>query len=107
MVKVKCEMLIPATDHRAFLTSWEELVEGGVRLEYERTEVEKLRRYRRRDFDDEDECDDYGEEWDSKDEDEEEDEDEDEEVDAGGPGCVGWDGWPEKWPNVVGEMGGA
>ena len=107
VVKVKCEMLIPATDHRAFLTSWEELVEGGVRLEYERTEVEKLRRYRRRDFDDEDECDDYGEEWDSEDEDEEEDEDEDEEVDAGGPGCVGWDGWPEKWPNVVGEMGGA
>ena len=39
-VKVRSERLIPATEHCAFLTFWEGLVGGGVRLEYERTEVE-------------------------------------------------------------------
>jgi len=38
-VKMKCETLIPAAEHRAFLTSWEGIV-GDVMLEYERTEVE-------------------------------------------------------------------
>jgi hypothetical protein len=95
-VKAKCEMLIPATDHCAFLTSWESLVGGGVRLEYEQTEVKKLRKCHR-----EDEWDDYEDE-----ESEEEDEDEDEEAGTGDPSCVGWDGWPEKWPKVIGEMGG-
>jgi hypothetical protein len=87
-------MLIPATDHCAFLTSWEGLVGGGVRLEYEQTKFEKLPRCRRHNR----------EEGEGEDEDEEEDK----ETDAGDPGdcCVGWDGWPEKWPKTMGEMGG-
>jgi len=94
-VKVKCEMLIPALDHCTFLTSWEGLVGGSVRLEYERTKVKELPRCRRRNWD----------EWDS---DEEDDEDEGEEVGVGDSddSCVGWDGWPEKWPEAIGEMGG-
>jgi hypothetical protein len=97
-VTVKCEMLIPATDHCAFLTSWEGLVGGSVRLEYEQTKVKKLRRCRRRNYEDDGESDCE----------EEDEEDEDEEADAGDPGdcCVGWDGWPEKWPKTMGEMGG-
>jgi hypothetical protein len=87
-VKVKCEMLIPAMDHCAFLTSWDGLV-GGVRLEYEQTEVKKLRRCRRRKREDE-ELDREGEEKMAGTDD---------------TGCVGWDGWPEKWPKVIGEMG--
>ena len=101
-VKVKCEMLIPAADHCALLTSWKGLVGEGVTLEYERTEVEKLPRCRRRDCEDEDE-------WDHGDENEDDGGgdkggDEDEEVDADDlDDCrVGWDGWPEKWPERVG-----
>ena len=41
-VKVRCERLIPPADHCALLTSWEGLVGGGVRLEYEQIEVKKL-----------------------------------------------------------------
>jgi len=103
-VKVKCELLIPAAEHRAFLTSWMGLVEKGVSLEYERTEVEKLPRCRRRDYENEYEWD-HEEEWDSEYESEEEDEDEeDEDGVTGDPddGCVGWGGWPESWPATVG-----
>jgi len=97
-VKVKCEMLIPDTDHCAFLSSWEGLVGGSVRLEYERTEVKKLPRCRRRNWD----------EWDSDEEDDGDDGDEGEETGAGDPddSCVGWGCWPEKWPKTIGEMGG-
>ena len=30
----------------------------------------------------------------------------DEEAGAGSPydGCVGWGGWPEKWPKTMGEV---
>ena len=42
-MKVKCEMLIPAAEHRVFLTSWETLVAGTVSLEYEKTKVEESR----------------------------------------------------------------
>ncbi|KAF9645214.1 hypothetical protein BDM02DRAFT_3120580 [Thelephora ganbajun] len=49
-VKVKCEMLIPTTDHCAFLNSWKGLVKGDVKLEYEQTKVEKLPRCRRRNY---------------------------------------------------------
>jgi len=96
-VKVKCEMLIPAADHCAFLTSWEGLVEGDVRLEYERSTVKKLPRCRN--YEDED---DWG---DGR----EDDEGECEEVGVSDPddSCVGWDGWPEKWPKMVGERGQA
>jgi hypothetical protein len=88
-VKVKCEMLIPATDHCAFLTSWDGLVGGGIRLEYEQTEVKKLRRCRRRNREDE----------------KLDREEEDKMAGTDDPDCVGWDGWPEKWPKVIGEMG--
>ena len=93
-VKVNCERLMAATDHCALLTSWEGLVEGGVRLEYEQIEVKKLlwRSYG---------C--YPED----DGDEEMDVEEDGEADTGGLGdCVGWDGWPGKWPKMVEEMKG-
>jgi len=97
-VKVRCEMLIPATEHCALLTTWEGLVGGGVRLEYEQIEVKKLlkRRHPPEDGEDEDDA----------------DEDEggevvDGEVYAGDPSdCVGWDGWPENWPKTVEEMRG-
>jgi len=86
-VKVMCETLIPATDHCAFLASWEGFVEG-VRLEYERTEVKRLPGCHRYDCG----CGDK----DDKD---------------GGAGienpddhCVGWDGWPENWPKTTEEM---
>ena len=88
-VKMKCEMLIPATAHCAFLTSLDGLVGGGDRLEYERARVEKLHRCRRRNREDE--------ELDRN--------EEDRMAGTDDPGCVGWDGWPEKWPNVTGEMG--
>ena len=109
-VKVKCELLVPAAEHRAFLTSWAGLVEEGVSLEYEQTEVKKLPRCRRRNYEDEDEED----EWDNEDEgeededegdEEEDDEGEEEEEDGTGDpdnGCVGWNGWPENWPATVG-----
>ena len=111
-VKVKCELLIPAPEHHAFLTSWAGLVEEGVSLEYERTKVKELPRYRRHHREDEDKWD-YEEQWDivdegEEDEDEdEEDEEEEEDYDddgAGDPddGCVGWIGWPENWPAAVG-----
>jgi len=91
-VKVRCEVLIAATDHCALLTFWEGLVEESVRLEYERIEVKKLlwRRYRLHPEEDEDE------DGDGKG---------DGEANTGDPGdCVGWDGWPEKWPSTVEEM---
>ena len=43
-MKVKCETLLPVTEHRAFLASWEGFVGEAVRLEYEQTEVKKLPR---------------------------------------------------------------
>ena len=97
-VKVKCEMLIPATDHCAFLTSWGGLVEEDVRLEYERFTVKKLPRRRRRNYEDEDD-------WGDRMEDDENDESECEEIGVGDPdgGCVGWDSWPEKWPKTMGK----
>ena len=100
-VKVKCEVLIPATDHCAFLTSWESLVEGDVRLEYEQSTVRKLPRCCH--------CNSEGEyDWDSEEEDDEDEEDDEgkyEEMGAGDPddSCVGWDGWPEKWPKTMGK----
>ena len=114
-VKVKCERLIPTADHRAFLTDWEGIVEGGVRLEYEKTKVKKLPRCRRRNYEDEDECGSEGDEWDSGDEDEDwdgdedgedEDEGEDGRVAPADPDDVGWGGWPEEWPATVEEMKG-
>jgi len=57
-------------------------------LEYERIEVKKLlgRRYRFYPEDGKDEGADGG-------------------ADTGGFGdCVGWDGWPEKWPKTVEEI---
>ena len=83
-VKVRCEVLIPAMDHCTLLTSWEGLVEGRVSLEYERIEVRKLltRRYC---LYREDDADDKGQ-------------------GEGDGDCVGWDGWPDKWPTTVEEM---
>jgi len=103
-VKVKCEMLIPAAEHCAFLTSWGGLG-GDVKLEYEQAEIRRLPRRRRRNRVDQ---------WVYEDEDEdEEDESEDEDTEDEEPGTedpsgcyVGWDGWPEKWPKVLGEMEG-
>lgn len=92
-VKVRCEMLIPAMNHCAFLTSWESLVEEGVGLEYEQIEVKKLlwRSYHS-----------YPE-----DEGGERDEESDGEDGTGDFGdCVGWGSWPEKWPKTVKEMRG-
>ena len=97
-VKVKCEMLIPDAEHCGLLSSWEGLVEGGVVLGYEQTEVKKLHRRRRRTYEDEDECD-YE---DGDDESGEEEADADDSDDC----CVGWDGWPGKWPKTMGEMEG-
>ena len=93
-VKVRCEMLVPAAEHCAFLTTWEGLVGEGARLEYVQIEVNKLLRRRHLPEDGEDE--------------ENPDEDEgDEEADLGDPGdCVGWDGWPEAWPKTVEEVKG-
>jgi len=90
--KVRCEMLIAPTDHCALLTAWEGLVGGVVRLEYERIEVKKLlwRRYR---F--------YPEDHEGR------DEEWGREADTGGlSDCVGWDGWPGKWPKTLEEMKG-
>jgi len=105
-VKVKCELLVPAAEHRAFLNSWAGLVGEGVSLEYEETEVKKLPRRRRRDYEDEDEWDYEEDEWDGEEDEEDEDEEdeEDEEGNTGDPddGCVGWNGWPENWPATVG-----
>jgi len=53
MVEVKCELLIPAPEYRAFLTSWAGLVEEGVSLEYKQTEVKKFPSRRRRNYEDE------------------------------------------------------
>ena len=104
-VKVKCELLIPAPEHRAFLTSWAGLVGEGVSLEYEETEVKKLPRHCRRNY----EWDYEGDDWDSEDEGYEdgdeggEGDEENEEGGTGDPdgGCVGWNGWPENWPATV------
>ena len=96
-VKVKCEALIQAPEHLTFLTSWRELVREVVRVEYERTELKKLPRCRRRKRYDE-------EDWDSEDEDEEgESYYEEDEGDTSDPddGSVGWDGWPKEWPETV------
>ena len=86
-VKVKCETLIPAKDHCAFLTSWEGFVGEGVRLEYERTKVKELPRCGSRSCGDEDKV------------------DEDEGTSIVDPDgcCVGWDGWPENWPRTTGK----
>ena len=87
VVKVRCEMLIPATDHCALLATWDDFVAEGVRLEYERAEVRMLQRCPRRGREDEDEG------------------DEDEGATIVDPGyrCVGWDGWPGNWPKAIGE----
>ena len=103
-LKLKCEMLISAVEHSAFLTSWEALVGGGVRLEYER----KLPRRRRDGGYPE------GDEGEDEDADEEdygsEDEGEEEGAEGGGEDGVGdpagWDGWPENWPKTLQEMRG-
>jgi len=79
-VKVKCELLIPAADHCAYLSSWEDLVGEGVRLEYEQAKVEELPKYRRHDYEGEGGGEGEGED---KDEDEDGDEDEDEDEDEG------------------------
>ena len=101
-VKVKCELLIPAPEHRAFLTSWGSLVEEGVSLEYEAAGAKKFPRYQRRNYEGEEELDYEEDELDNGDEDE--DKNEDEEGVTGDPddGCVGWGGWPENWPATVG-----
>ena len=101
-VKVKCEKLIPAADHRTFLASWIGLVREGVRLEYERTEVKKIPRCTRYNYleeDDEDDGSDNGSQDMGY-------EDEGEVVGDGGPRecCVGWDGWPGGWPKAMGEV---
>ena len=114
MVKVKCEMLVPFTDHCAFLASWGGLV-GGARLEYEKAEVKELPRRRRRNYENEDEWDSEEDEWDCEYGYEgEDDKGEDGDGDIGGDeeanaddadgDCVGWDKWSEEWPKVVGEM---
>lgn len=89
-VKVKCEKLIPATEHCTFLTIWKSLVTvgEGVKLEYERTEVKRLPKCDRRDSGDK----------------VEDDEDEGPVIDDPGDRCVGWDGWPGKWPRTMEEM---
>ena len=95
-VKMKCNVLISAADHCAFLAAWEGLVEGDVRLEYERSTVENSdssRRRRRRNYEDESEGDE-----------EEEEEESGYEADEPDDRCVGWDGWPEQWPKTVEEM---
>jgi len=76
-------MLIPAADHCALLISWESLVDGRVRLEYERTKVGELRKYRYRIYPEKDGVE-----------------------DGAGDCCVGWDGWPGEWPKTVEEMKG-
>ena len=92
-VKVRCETLVPATDHCALLTSWEGLVREGVRLEYEQIDVKKLlkRRHLPEEGEDEGGSDEEG----------------DGEAGTDDPDdCVGWDGWPENWPKTVEEMKG-
>ena len=104
LVKVKCEKLIPATDHCVFLTSWKGLVGESAKLEYERTDVKKVPRCPRYDHPRED--------YEDNESDEENQDmgygDEGEVVGSGGPRecCSGWGGWPEKWPKAVGEMEG-
>jgi len=96
-MRVKCEKLIPAADHCAFLASWKGLVRGGVRLEYERTEVKKIPRCPRYNYPEED-----------YDDDEKLDmgyENEDEVVSCGPRKWCGWSEWPEKWPKTTGEVG--
>jgi len=103
VVKVKCEKLIPAADHRAFLASWKGLVREGVSLEYERTEVKKIPRclhynYPEKGYED-DESDDENRGMGY--------EDEGEVVSDGSPRecCIGWGGWPGNWPKTTGEVG--
>ena len=81
---MKCELLILAAEHHAFLTSWAGLVEG-VSLEFKQTEAKMFPNRRRRNYGDE------GEEDDKED-------------NSGNPddGCVGWGGWPENWLATVG-----
>jgi len=60
----------------------------GRRVGYERTEVHRLpgcHRYDRGGGDNEDEDEGVG-------------------TDGTGDRCVGWDGWPQKWPETMGEM---
>jgi hypothetical protein len=93
-VEIECEMLIPVATHCGFLTSWEGLVQGSVRLEYTRSNVRwPARRSRRRQVF----LDDEEDEWES-------DEDSDDEDGEGEEDCVGWEGWPVKWPKTVEEM---
>lgn len=98
-VKVKCEKLIPAADHHAFLASWKGFVKGDVRLEYERTEVKRLPRCPRYNYPEEDDEDDEDQDMGY--------EDEGEVVSDGGPRecCIGWSEWPGKWPKTTGEVG--
>ena len=86
-IKVRCETLVPAADHCAFLAAWEGVVEESVRVEYERAEVERLPGCRRYDCG----CGDN------------EDENEGADIRDAGDHCVGWDGWPEKWPETTQE----
>ena len=86
-MKVRCQTLVPVTKHCAFLAAWEGLIGEGVRVEYERTEVDRVPGCRRYECG----CGD--------------DEDGDEAVTGdAGDRCVGWDGWPQKWPETVGEL---
>ena len=93
-VKVKCETLIPATDHRAFLTSWESLVTDDVSVEYEQTKVDESRHHTHPEKD--------GLQREGGDQ-------------GGGNSagtsnpsdrCVGWSGWPGEWPKTIEETKG-
>jgi len=97
VVKVRCEMLIPATDHCALLAAWGGFVTEGVRLEYERAEVRRLPRCPRSSSEDDDEG--GGDEGGG----DEGDEDEGATIVDLGHRCVGWDGWPGNWPMTIEE----
>ena len=113
-VRVKCETLIPAEEHCAFLNSWESLVAGGVAVEYRRKLLRRSRRIYPEGNKDEGGNEDEDEGGDGEVGDEYEDEDE-EGKDEGGGGdgagdagsWEGWDGWPENWPKTVEEMRGS
>ena len=90
-VVIECGVLIPAADHCAFLASWDRLVEGDVRLEYEKSYVRWPRKSRHQNIGDEDEDKWYSGKTNWDDEDDEEGR------------SVGWDVWPE-WLRSVEEM---